>query len=80
VERRHPAWHRCLGHPAFKAVIALAESRAVITDLPAKIPGLDACVACVAVKSAHLPQHRQVVTMHSHQHGRSNASKVSWRK
>jgi hypothetical protein len=27
----------------------------VITDLPAKIPGLDACAACVAAKSVHLP-------------------------
>ena len=27
----------------------------VITDLPKKIPGLDACAACVAAKSVHLP-------------------------
>ena len=27
----------------------------VITGLPAKIPGLAACAACVAAKSAHLP-------------------------
>jgi len=50
--------HRRLGHPAFKTVIVLAEGMAdsmVITDLPAKIPGLAACVACVAAKSAHLP-------------------------
>jgi len=27
----------------------------VITDLPKKIPGLDACAACVATKSVHFP-------------------------
>ena len=27
----------------------------VITDLPVRIPGLGACAACVAEKSAHLP-------------------------
>ena len=27
----------------------------VITHVPAKIPGLDACVACVVGKSVHLP-------------------------
>jgi hypothetical protein len=50
-------WHRCLGHPSFKSVVTLAESGAsgiVITDMPAKIPGLDACAACVAAKSVHL--------------------------
>jgi hypothetical protein len=30
----------------------------VITDLPSKIPGLDACAACVAAKLVHLP-HRK---------------------
>jgi len=35
-----------------------------ITDLPMKIPGLDACAACVAAKSVHLP----------HKEGRSRAS------
>jgi len=61
-------WHGHLGHPAFKTVIALAENGAdsmVITDLPAKIPRLDACVACVAAKSAHLP----------HKEGRERADK-----
>jgi hypothetical protein len=51
-------WHRRLGHPAFKPTVELAQRRAsgmVITDLPARIPGLDACVACVAAQSVHLP-------------------------
>ena len=54
-------WHRRLGHLSFKTVVALAESGAdgiVITDLPRKTPGLDACAACVAAKSVHLP-HRE---------------------
>jgi hypothetical protein len=53
-------WHQRLGHPSFKTVVALAESGAdgmIITDLPMKTPGLDACAACVAAKSVHLP-HR----------------------
>ena len=60
-------WHRRLGHPAFKTVVALAQSGAsgiVITDLPAKAPGLDACVACVAAKLVHVP----------HKEGRGRAS------
>jgi transposase InsO family protein len=51
-------WHRRLGHPTFKTVVELARKGAsgmVITDLPAEIPGLDACAACVAAKSVHLP-------------------------
>ena len=51
-------WHHWLGHPSFKTVMELAKSgvsRMVITDVPAMIPGLDACVACVAGKSVHLP-------------------------
>jgi len=50
-------WHRPLGHPAFKTVIALGEGMAdstVIIGLPGKIPGLAACTTCVAAKSAHL--------------------------
>jgi len=38
--------HRRLHYPAFKTVIALAESgtgSTVITDLPAKMPGLGIC-------------------------------------
>ena len=31
------------------------EWRDRITDLPEKIPGLDACAACVAVKEVHFP-------------------------
>jgi hypothetical protein len=51
-------WHRRLGHPSFKTLIALSESGAdgmEITDLPKKIPGLDACAACVAAKMKHSP-------------------------
>lgn len=51
--------HRCLGHLSFKTVVALAESGAngmVITDLPEKTPGLDACAACVAAKAVDFPQ------------------------
>jgi transposase InsO family protein len=51
-------WHRRLGHPSFKTVVALARSGAngmVITDLPTKIPSLDTCAACVAAKSVHFP-------------------------
>ena len=62
------AWHRQLGHASFKTVIALARSGAsgiVINDIPAKIPGLDACVACVAANSVHLP----------HKEGRKRSSK-----
>jgi hypothetical protein len=50
-------WHQHLGHPSFK-VVALSESGAngmVITDRPTKIPGLDACAACVAAKTSHSP-------------------------
>ena len=51
-------WHRQLGHPLFKTVVALARSGAsgiVISDIPVKIPGLDACAACIAAKLVHLP-------------------------
>ena len=37
-------------------MVALTESGAtgtVITDLPEKIPGLDACAACIAAKAVH---------------------------
>ena len=50
-------WHRRLGHPLFKTVVALARSGAsgiVISNIPAKIPGLDACAVCVVAKSVHL--------------------------
>jgi len=78
-------WHRHLGHAVFKTVIALAESGAdsmVITDLPTNIPGLAACAACIAAKSAHLPhkEGRERGTIRSHRHGRSNTSEVGWRK
>ena len=61
-------WHRWLGHLLFKTVVALARSGAsgiVISDIPAKIPGLDTCAACIAAKSVHLP----------HKEGRKWASK-----
>jgi hypothetical protein len=51
-------WHRRLGHPSFKTVVALAKNGAKgmeIMDLPKTVPGLDACVACVAVKAVHFP-------------------------
>ena len=51
-------WHRRLGHCSFKTVVDFARSGVpgiVITDLPAEIPGLDACAACVAAKLVHLP-------------------------
>jgi transposase InsO family protein len=59
-------WYRPLGHAAFKTILELAQMGAsgmVITDVPAKIPNLDACAACVAAKSVHLP----------HQEGRERA-------
>ena len=61
-------WHRWLGHPSFKTVVALARggtSGIVISDIPARIPGLDACAACVAAKLVHLP----------HKEGRKRVSK-----
>jgi len=42
----------------FKTVMELAQggvSRVEITDLPARIPGLDACSASVVAKMVHLP-------------------------
>ena len=50
-----------MGHSSFKLVVVLAKSGTsgiVITDIPVKIPGLDACTACIAGKSVHLP-HKQ---------------------
>ena len=61
-------WHRRLGHPSFKTVVALARSGAsgiVISDIPVRIPGLDTCAACVAAKLVHLP----------HKGGRKRVSK-----
>ena len=61
-------WHRQLGHLSFKTVVVLARSSAsgiVISNIHAKIPGLDACVACIAAKLVHLP----------HKEGRKQASK-----
>jgi len=46
-------WHRRLGHLSFKTVVELAQEGASgleITDVPARIPGLDACSTCVAVE------------------------------
>jgi transposase InsO family protein len=51
-------WNRRLGHPAFKTVLALAQSGAsgmVIMDVPAAVPSLDSCAACGAAKASHLP-------------------------
>jgi hypothetical protein len=51
-------WHRHLGHATFKTILELEQkgvSGMVITDIPVKIPNLDACAACVVVKLVHLP-------------------------
>ena len=51
-------WHRWLGHLLFKTVVALARSGTsgiVISNIHAKISGLDVCAACIAAKSVHLP-------------------------
>ena len=50
--------HRRLHHLSFKTVVELAQGGASgmeITDVPARIPGLDACSACITTKMAHLP-------------------------
>jgi hypothetical protein len=55
-------WHRRLGHPAFKTVVALSESGVidmVITDLQAKILSLDACAACVAATHTRRAANRR---------------------
>jgi len=60
-------WHCRLGHLSFKTIVELAQEGASgleITDIPARIPGLDACFACVAAKMVHLP----------HKEGRSHAT------
>ena len=51
----------------FKMVMVLAcngVSGIVITDLPAKLPGLDGCAACVAAKLVHL--------LHKEGHGQAS--------
>jgi len=51
-------WHCWLGHLSFKTIVELAQEGASgleITDIPVRIPGLDACSACVAAKMVHLP-------------------------
>ena len=68
IEGTLMTWHWRLGHLSFKLVVALAKSGVsgiVITDIPAKIPGLDACAACVVGKSVHL----------LHKQGRQQASR-----
>ena len=62
-------WHRRLGHPSFKAVLDLAKSGVsgmTVTDVPAVVPGLDSCAACVAGKAVHLP----------HKEGRASAISI----
>ena len=42
----------------FKTVVAFTRNGAnemIITYLPARVPGLDGCTACVAAKSVQLP-------------------------
>ena len=46
-------WHRCLGHPSFKTVVALTENGANGMVITEGIPGLDACVAAKAVHFPH---------------------------
>ena len=51
-------WHHRLGHPSFKMVINLSKSGVssmTLMDVPAVIPSLNTCTACVAGKSVHLP-------------------------
>lgn len=52
-------WYRRLGRPPFKTVVELAQNSAsgiVISELPVKILGLDACAECVVGKSVDLPR------------------------
>jgi len=54
--------------PVFQHCVALAESNAdgiVIADLLKMIPGLGACVACVAAKSVHFPHKGEIVQEHT---------------
>ena len=51
-------WHWWLGHLSFKAMVASVNrgvSGMEISDLPVKIPGLDACATRVVAKAVHLP-------------------------
>ena len=55
------------GGGSFKTIIELARSGVsgiIVTDIPAKLPGLGACVACVAGKSMDLP-HKEGCTLAS---------------
>ena len=65
-------WHQQLGHSSVKTAVVSAKgviSGMRITDLPMKIPSLDACATCVAAKSVHLPRKE----------GRSRASEyLEW--
>ena len=57
-------WHRRLGHLSFKTVVELAQegvSGLEITNVPARIPGLDACPACVAVEVRVICTHSREV-------------------
>jgi hypothetical protein len=47
--------HRRLGHLPFKMSARSGVSGMEVMNLPQKIPGLDACTACIATKSVHLP-------------------------
>jgi len=51
-------WYRWLGHLSFTTIMELAQGGASgmeINDVLARIPGLDACSACIAAKMVHLP-------------------------
>jgi len=57
-------WHHRLGHLSFKTVVELAQEGASgleITDVPARIPGLNACSACVAVEVRVICTHSREV-------------------
>ena len=57
-------WHRQLGHLLFKTVVELVQegvSGLEITDVPARIPGLDACSTCVAVEVCVICTHSREV-------------------
>ena len=68
-------WHRRLGHPSFKTMVALAESGAngmVITDLPEKI-----CVRCMCrSESSTLPALRRRIPGSSTPTSPGNAGEI----
>ena len=49
----------------------------MITDLPEKIPGLDACATCVAVKAVHSP-HKEERSRGGNSTQRANEGEIGW--